>query len=204
MDQEAREALQLLREIKSVAFATVNNNRPAVRIADVMLVDDSGIYFTTARGKHYYKQLVENPVIAIAGMDRNYVSVRVAGDIRKCEGRAVVDRIFEQNTIMEKIYPGNTRNILEAFHLYKGRGEVFDLSSEPPARKRFAFGSDDLIDCGYVITARCSACGLCLNACPVGAVTEGDVYRIDSGSCLECGRCSEACPEDAIEISKGI
>ena len=33
MDQKAEKALRFLREIKSVAFATVNNGEPAVRIA---------------------------------------------------------------------------------------------------------------------------------------------------------------------------
>ena len=45
---------------------------------------------------------------------------------------------------------------------------------------------------------------MCLDACPVEVISEGDVYRIDSGHRLECGRYEEACPEDAIEAAKGI
>lgn len=49
--------LKFLREIKSVAFATSQDNVPCVRIADVMLVEEDRIYFLTARGKNFYRQL---------------------------------------------------------------------------------------------------------------------------------------------------
>ena len=44
MDQMTRRALQFLRKIKSVSFATVNNGEPAVQVADVMLVGKDGIF----------------------------------------------------------------------------------------------------------------------------------------------------------------
>ena len=51
----------------------------------------------------------------------------------------------------------------------------------------------------------CTACGTCLPTCPVAAISEGDVYRIDGSHCLECGRCAEVCPEeDAIEPAQGM
>ena len=63
--------LNILREIKDVAFATVDeNNQPQVRIIDVMLVEDNKLYFCTARGKDFYKQLKNHPYVAITGMIR--------------------------------------------------------------------------------------------------------------------------------------
>ena len=61
--------LNILREIKDVAFATVDEkNQPQVRIIDVMLVEDNKLYFCTARGKDFYKQLKNHPYVAITGM----------------------------------------------------------------------------------------------------------------------------------------
>jgi len=204
MHKTTRRAFKLLREVKSVAFASVNSGEPAVRIADVMLVEEDGLYSLTARGKPYYNQLREKPKLAVCGMDRNYVSVRVVGDIRFCDHRNAVDRIFEHNPMMNDLYPGEKRDILEAFHMYRGKGEIFDLSIEPPKRKRFAFGGEKVNPPGYRITAKCTACGICLESCPVGVIVEGDVYRIDGGRCLECGRCAEVCPEDAVEPAQGM
>ena len=51
-----------------------------------------------------------------------------------------------------------------------------------------------------VVSSRCSACGLCVEKCPVGAVTLQKHARIDDKSCMRCFCCYEICPEDAIEI----
>jgi uncharacterized pyridoxamine 5'-phosphate oxidase family protein/NAD-dependent dihydropyrimidine dehydrogenase PreA subunit len=204
MDQTTKKAFNLLREVKSVAFATVNKGEPDVRIADVMIVGEDGLYFLTARGKPYFKQLKEKHKLAICGMDRNYVTVRVVGDIQFCNERSMVDKIFEHNPVMNDLYPGEKRDILEAFQMYRGKGEIFDLSNKPPNRERFAFGGETVNPSGYKITDKCTACDMCLETCPVGVISEGDMYRIDGVRCLECGRCAEVCPEDAIEPSRGM
>ena len=50
----------------------------------------------------------------------------------------------------------------------------------------------------YRITDTCVACGICMDECPVEAISEGDIYVIDQEKCTECGSCKEACPNDAI------
>ncbi|MGD9055254.1 MAG: 4Fe-4S binding protein [Desulfobacterales bacterium] len=203
-DPIATKALKLLREIKSITFATLNKSLPAARIIDVMLVKEDGLYFLTARGKSFYRQLKADPKIAICGMNQNYVTARIIGDIKFCHNRDIIDEIFEHNPMMNDLYPGEKRDILEGFHLYRGKGEIFDLSVEPPGRERFAFGGETVNPPGYTITSRCTACGLCMEACPVGVISGGEVYLIDGSHCLECGRCVEFCPEDAVEVAKGI
>ena len=190
--------LEFLRNMKSVSIATVNNNKPEVRIVDVMLHEDDKLYFLTARGKPYYKQLKANPEIAIVAMDENYVTVRAKGKIEFVD-ESFLDKIFDENPVMNHLYPGDTRKILEAFCLPKGVGEVFDLSTNAPKRERFAFGGETPIDPGYKITDNCTACDICKDCCPTGAISEGDIYVIDNALCLECGNCYENCPNDAIE-----
>ena len=50
----------------------------------------------------------------------------------------------------------------------------------------------------YRITEDCAACGTCLPECPVGAISEGDIYKIDPNACIDCGTCADACPMGAI------
>lgn len=50
----------------------------------------------------------------------------------------------------------------------------------------------------HKITDECLACGSCLDECPVGAISEGDIYVIDADLCTDCGSCVEACPTGAI------
>lgn len=62
--------------------------------------------------------------------------------------------------------------------------------------------------------SRCTACGLCVKACPSdcieldGIKREGEKkksvtdYELDFTKCSLCGSCVDACPSDAIEYSK--
>ncbi len=44
----------------------------------------------------------------------------------------------------------------------------------------------------------CTACGACMDECPVEAISEGDVYVIDAEKCTDDGLCADVCPTEAI------
>lgn len=76
--------LEILREIKDVAFATVDEEGlPQVRIIDVMLVENGRLYFCTARGKDFYRQLTASGRVAITGLNREYQMVRISGRVHQ-------------------------------------------------------------------------------------------------------------------------
>jgi len=50
----------------------------------------------------------------------------------------------------------------------------------------------------HVITDDCIACGTCIDECPEGAISEGDIYKIDPEKCTDCATCVDACPSEAI------
>ena len=104
----AQDCLQLLRDVKDVAFATVDENgRPQVRMIDVMLVEAGKLYFCTARGKDFYRQLIRDGHVAITGMNRDFQMVRLTGEARRLPAqREWIDRIFEATPVMNGVYPG--------------------------------------------------------------------------------------------------
>lgn len=196
---EAKQFLELIREVKDLAFATVaEDGRPTVRIIDVMLVEDDRLYFLTARGKEFYSQLIAQKFVAITGMTKNWEMLSLRGSVERAD-RALLERIFENNPSMNEVYPGTSRDILDVFCIKEGQGEYFDLSKTPIYRETILLGSWPEHKKGYEITDACIACGICAQVCPQQCIDAGEQYAIRQQNCLHCGLCVENCPSNAIE-----
>lgn len=191
------EYLDKLREIKSVSFATVDDDgNPQVRIIDIMLVEKNRIYFLTARGKEFYNQLLKTEKVAIVGMTKDYEAIRINGIIEHVD-KQWVDKMFDANPVMNDVYPGDSRSILEAFCIINGYGESFNLGNSPIARKLFSLGTKVIFH-GYEINESCIECDHCRNICPQQCIDKGSPYYIRKENCLHCGLCYEECPVSAI------
>ncbi len=196
----AEKCLEILREVKDAAFATVDENgSPQVRMIDVMLVENETLYFCTSRGKDFYRQLMDKGKTAVVGMNREYQAVRLNGMVEKLEDpKYWIDRMFEANPSMNDVYPGDSRYILDPFCIRKGEIEFFDLGTTPIQRESFSLGGQKTKKKGFYITEACIGCGKCKRKCPQKCIEEGKPYRIRQENCLHCGLCYENCPVQAI------
>lgn len=55
-----------------------------------------------------------------------------------------------------------------------------------------------------VVSKECVACGSCVKACPLGAVSvyKGMYAVVEDEKCVGCGSCARACPAGIISIIK--
>lgn len=197
----AQTCLTILRSIKDAAFATVDEyHKPQVRIIDVMLVEDEKLYFCTARGKDFYRQLITEKDVAITGLTKDFLMVRLNGKaVHLDDQKKWIDRIFQENPSMCDVYPGESRYILEPFCIDAGEVEWFDLGHQPIERHTFSFGQTAAKAKGFTIKDHCIGCGTCARLCPQKCITAGTPYSINPSHCLHCGLCFENCPVQAIE-----
>lgn len=188
----------LVEEIHSAVVATIGaDGHPQTRVIDMMLYDEKGVYFLTARGKSFYSQLKEQGFIALSAT-KGKISVSLRGRVENI-GTQKIGEIFEKNDYMKSIYPEGTRDALEVFRIYEADGEFFDISDPSKVtRESFAIGKSEAVS-GYFVGNDCNGCKLCYSACPQKCI---DVSQkpvvIDHNHCLSCGRCAEICPKQAI------
>lgn len=190
----------LVEQIHSATVATLGaDGHPQTRIIDMMLWDEKGVYFLTAKGKEFYAQLMEQKYIALSAT-KNKVSVSLRGKIENI-GSEKLDEIFNKNEYMKAIYPNDTRAALEVFRIYEAEGEYFDISDPSRVtRDSFAIGAAQKRQVGYFVGAGCIGCKLCYSVCPQKCIDiSTKPVIIDQNRCLHCGRCAETCPKRAIE-----
>lgn len=201
-----QEILNILQaDIHSVVFATLDEHGlPQTCVIDLMLVDNDGLYFLTAKGKSFYNRLMAKPFVSISGLKGkdtlSAVAISLRGTVRNI-GQKRLQEIFEKNSYMAKIYPTQkSREALEVFQLYKAQGEYFDLAQLPPYRQNFSFGGESLRKNGYrIIPEKCIGCQRCQSSCPVNCISKTIPCNIDTTHCLHCGNCFSVCTVGAVE-----
>ena len=95
-------ALEFLKTNKDVAFATVEDGKPKIRIFQIMKQDAHTLYFVTSPRKEAYRQLQKNPNIEILAMKDN-VSVRIAGQAVFDVDDKTAQEIYAANPVLPRV-----------------------------------------------------------------------------------------------------
>ena len=186
-----------------LAFATVDQEgAPQIRNISAIHYEKDTIYFFTARGKNFCRELQEDGRVQILCYTRYKEMIRMSGKayaVAEEEQEKWRDLIFEEQPYLANVYPGDTRDIGIIFCIDQAEVEYFNLGVNPIFRETYSLGSVTLKKKGYHITEKCIGCGKCKRVCPQRCIDEGNPYVINQNHCLHCGNCYENCPVKAIE-----
>lgn len=202
---DVKTCIEKLGYVGVLNFATVDEDgAPQVRNISAIQYEGTEIYFLTARGKPFARQLYADGRVQISGYTRYKETIRVSGkatELPEEEQMKWRDILYREQPYLENVYPGETKNIDTMFVIKDYTIEYFCLSTRPITREYFAVGNAVVEPKGYRITAACIGCGKCTRGCPQGAVDQGapKSYLIRQNNCLQCGNCFENCPVQAIE-----
>ena len=105
-------AFIFLAKHKDVAFATIEGDRPKIRVFQIMKRENNTLYFATAPHKEVYRQLQLCPFVELLAMAKT----------RK--------EIYETNPILMRLY--HSYSDLVYFRLNISELDFYDLTPTPP------------------------------------------------------------------------
>lgn len=130
-------AFDFLSGHKDVAFATVEQDKPKIRVFQIMRQEGHTLYFATSPRKEVYRQLRENPHVELLAMDGD-ISVRLTGHAVFDVPDALAREIYADNPVLPRLYKRYTD--LVYFRLPIAKLDYYDLSPTPPVFEHYEFG----------------------------------------------------------------
>ena len=201
---DAQTCIAKLGYVGVLTFATVDENgAPQVRNISAVHYAEDGIYFYTARGKNFCRELLRDGRVQILALTKYKEMIRlsaVAQPVADSLQDHYKDIIFSEQPYLTNVYPDDSREIGIVFCIRKGNIEYFNLGVRPIFSETYSYNGGALpTKKGFYITDQCIGCGTCTGGCPQQCIEEGEPFRIHEEHCLHCGRCYENCPVQAIE-----
>ena len=114
-------------------FATDDENgAPQVRNISAIHYEGTTLYFLTARGKSFARQLKADGRIQILGYTRYKETIRLSGKVTEVPKNEQIkwrDILYSEQPYLENVYPGETKNIDTMFML---KNYTIDTFACPP------------------------------------------------------------------------
>lgn len=134
-----KEAFDFLNGHLDVAFATVENGKPKIRVFQIMHLEGATLWFATSPRKDVYRQLQKKPNVELLAMAGN-ISVRITGKVYFDVPDFLCKEIYEANPVLSRLY--EKYSDLVYFRLPVRALDYYDLTPNPPVLKHEEYGTE--------------------------------------------------------------
>ncbi len=133
-------AFDFLSAHKDVAFATVEQGKPKIRVFQIMKMERHTLYFATSPRKEVYRQLMENPDIELLAMDGN-MFVRATGCAVFDVSDETAREIYASNPVLPRLYKQYTDMVY--FRMTVDKLDYYDLTPTPPTLEHYEYSGQN-------------------------------------------------------------
>lgn len=126
-----KEVIKFLQENSAGFLATVSGGKPKVRPFQFMLEEGGELFFCTANTKDVFKQLKANPYVEFSSMTPSFAWIRLSGEVKFSDDKAVKEQILATNGLVKSIYQSADNPVFEIFYLDHGAAVLADFSGQP-------------------------------------------------------------------------
>ena len=127
--------LEFIWKNRDVALATIGyDDRPKVRVFQVMAIKDNKLFFATGPHKKVYDELQQNPSVEILAYKGN-ISVRISGNASFKVDSLTQASIFNNSDILKRLY--RWPSDLAYFSVSIDFLDYYDLSTNPPTFRHY-------------------------------------------------------------------
>ena len=118
---DAQTCLKKLELVQVLNFATVDEDgAPQVRNISAIHYEPDSLYFFTARGKEFCKQLLRDGRVQVSAYTRFKESIRLTGKAVPVPNDEQIkwrDKIFEEQPYLENVYPKETEKLWKKLYI---------------------------------------------------------------------------------------
>ena len=135
VERSMQQILEFLWKNRDVALATIGyDDRPKVRVFQIMAIKDGKLYFATGPHKKVYDELQQNPAVEILAYKGN-ISVRITGNASFKVDSFTQRGIYQGSDILKRLY----RSALDLayFSVSIDSLDYYDLSTNPPTFRHY-------------------------------------------------------------------
>ena len=118
---DAKTCLQKLQYVGVLAFATVDERGgPQIRSISAIHYEPEALYFFTAKGKEFCRQLLSDGRVQILGYTKYKEMIRLSAKAKPAAGQTTwIETIFAEQPYLSNVYPEDTGKLA---------GIVFEIS----------------------------------------------------------------------------
>jgi pyridoxamine 5'-phosphate oxidase len=120
------EILNFINANRDCSVATVEGNKPHVRVFTIFKADENGILFQTWTLKDIYEQLQKNPETELCFKDpKGGLQVRISGKLELVDDMALKKEVVAERTFMKAVVDSKGWGVVAMYRLKDGKASVW-------------------------------------------------------------------------------